>query len=86
VDTVLFLRPTESATVFLQQLGRGLRLSEGKECLTAIDFVGHMHAKFRFDRRFRAILGGTRKQILREVQQGFPRLPPGCSSPGYGKG
>ena len=79
VDTVLFLRPTESATVFLQQLGRGLRLSEGKECLTAIDFVGHMHAKFRFDRRFRAIIGGTRKQILREVEQGFPRLPPGCA-------
>jgi superfamily II DNA or RNA helicase/HKD family nuclease len=79
VDTVLFLRPTESATVFLQQLGRGLRLSEGKECLTALDFVGHMHAKFRFDRRFRAILGGTRKQILREVEQGFPRLPPGCA-------
>ena len=79
VGTVLFLRPTESATVFLQQLGRGLRLSEGKECLTAIDFVGHMHAKFRFDRRFRAILGGTRRQILREVKQGFPRLPPGCA-------
>jgi len=79
MDTVLFLRPTESATVFLQQLGRGLRLSEGKECLTAIDFVGHSHAKFRFDRRFRAILGGTRKQILREVKQGFPCLPPGCA-------
>lgn len=55
VDTVLFLRPTESATVFLQQLGRGLRLCEGKTCLTALDFVGHMHRKFRFDRRFRAI-------------------------------
>jgi len=79
VDTVLFLRPTESATVFLQQLGRGLRLADGKECLTALDFVGHMHAKFRFDRRFRAILGGTRKQILREVEQDFPRLPPGCA-------
>ena len=34
VNTVLFLRPTESLTVFLQQLGRGLRLSEDKECLT----------------------------------------------------
>jgi superfamily II DNA or RNA helicase/HKD family nuclease len=79
VDTILFLRPTESATVFLQQLGRGLRLSEGKECLTALDFVGHMHAKFRFDRRFRAIVGGTRKQILRDAEQGFPRLPPGCA-------
>lgn len=37
VNTVLFLRPTESLTVFLQQLGRGLRLSEDKECLTVLD-------------------------------------------------
>lgn len=41
VNTVLFLRPTESLIVFLQQLGRGLRLSEGKEALTVLDFVGH---------------------------------------------
>ena len=40
VDTVLFLRPTESATVFLQQLGRGLRLADDKECLTVLDFIG----------------------------------------------
>lgn len=40
VNTVLFLRPTESLTVFLQQLGRGLRLSEDKECLTVLDFIG----------------------------------------------
>ena len=40
VNTILFLRPTESLTVFLQQLGRGLRLSEGKECLTVLDYVG----------------------------------------------
>jgi len=39
VDTILFLRPTESLTVFLQQLGRGLRLSEGKDCLTVLDFI-----------------------------------------------
>ncbi|MGB1276558.1 MAG: DEAD/DEAH box helicase family protein, partial [Nannocystaceae bacterium] len=57
VDTVLFLRPTESATVFLQQLGRGLRRSHGKECLTVLDFIGGANRKFRFDRRFRAILG-----------------------------
>ena len=55
VDTVLFLRPTESATVFLQQLGRGLRLSDDKACLTVLDFIGHQHAKFRFDRRYRAL-------------------------------
>jgi superfamily II DNA or RNA helicase len=41
IDTVLFLRPTESLTVFLQQLGRGLRLAEGKDCLTVLDFVGN---------------------------------------------
>lgn len=40
IDTVLFLRPTESLTVFLQQLGRGLRLFEDKECLSVLDFVG----------------------------------------------
>lgn len=79
VDTVLFLRPTESATVFLQQLGRGLRRSDGKECLTVLDFIGDAHRKFRFDVRYQALLGGTRRQVEREVEQGFPRLPPGCS-------
>jgi superfamily II DNA or RNA helicase len=54
VDTVLFLRPTESATVFLQQLGRGLRLAEDKACLTVLDFIGAQHQEFRFDLRFRA--------------------------------
>ena len=41
VDMVLFLRPTESPTVFLQQLGRGLRTVEGKEYLTVLDFIGN---------------------------------------------
>lgn len=45
VNTVLFLRPTESLTVFLQQLGRGLRLSEDKECLTVLDFIGQANKK-----------------------------------------
>lgn len=79
VDTVLFLRPTESATVFLQQLGRGLRRRPDKDCLTVLDFIGGAHRKFRFDARFRAIVGGTRQQIVREIERGFPRLPSGCS-------
>jgi superfamily II DNA or RNA helicase/HKD family nuclease len=80
VDTVLFLRPTESATVFLQQLGRGLRLCEGKACLTVLDFIGRAHRKFRFDRRFGALLGGgSRAEVRRAVEEGFPRLPSGCS-------
>lgn len=77
VDTVLFLRPTESATVFLQQLGRGLRLTEGKTVLTALDFVGHQRKEFRFDQRFRALTGLSRKELERQVAQGFPFLPSG---------
>lgn len=41
VDMVLFLRPTESPTVFLQQLGRGLRKSRDKEYLNVLDFIGN---------------------------------------------
>lgn len=41
VDTVMFLRPTESPIVFLQQLGRGLRKSMGKEFLNVLDFIGN---------------------------------------------
>ena len=77
VDTVLFLRPTESATVFLQQLGRGLRLTADKSVLTALDFVGHQNSKFRFDQRFRALTGLSRKQLEKQVKDGFPFLPSG---------
>lgn len=79
IDTVLFLRPTESATVFLQQLGRGLRLAEGKECLTVLDFIGRSSTHFRFDLRYRALAGGSRADIRRQIEEGFPYLPAGCS-------
>lgn len=78
IDTVLFLRPTESATVFLQQLGRGLRLSEDKPCLTVLDFIGHQHSSFRFDLRYRALTGITRRSLARDIERGFPTLPAGC--------
>ena len=77
VDTVLFLRPTESATVFLQQLGRGLRSAPGKTVLTALDFVGHQRKEFRFDQRFRALTGLGRNDLVRQVERGFPFLPSG---------
>jgi superfamily II DNA or RNA helicase/HKD family nuclease len=79
VDTVLFLRPTESATVFLQQLGRGLRLHKAKPCLTVLDFIGNARREFRFERRFRALLGGTTRQVEKQIESGFPYLPPGCA-------
>ena len=79
IDTVLFLRPTESATVFLQQLGRGLRQVEGKDCLTVLDFIGQASKQFRFDQRYRALTGASRAEVKRQVEQGFPLLPAGCS-------
>ncbi len=79
VDTVLLLRPTESATVFLQQIGRGLRHSREKACLTVFDFVGQQHRKYRFDLRYRALAPGTRRELEHQVDTGFPFLPAGCS-------
>jgi hypothetical protein len=78
VDTVLFLRPTDSPTLFLQQLGRGLRRLDGKSVCTVLDFVGQHRKEFRYDRRFRALLGGTRQDLERQVKEGFPFLPAGC--------
>jgi superfamily II DNA or RNA helicase/HKD family nuclease len=78
VDTILMLRPTESPTLFLQQLGRGLRKSRDKAFCTVLDFVGTHRKEFRFDRRYRALLGGSRRDVERAVQQEFPFLPAGC--------
>jgi superfamily II DNA or RNA helicase len=78
VDTVLFLRPTESATLFLQQLGRGLRRTRDKAVLTVLDFVGHHRKEFRFDHRLRALTGETRRGLEQAIERGFPFLPSGC--------
>ncbi len=79
VNTVLFLRPTESLTVFLQQLGRGLRLCEGKDCLTVLDFIGQSHRKYRFDLKLNAILSGNFGSLKNEIENYFPHLPAGCN-------
>lgn len=79
VDTVLLLRPTESATIFLQQLGRGLRRTRDKSVLTVLDFIGLAHREFRFDVRYRALVGGTRRQLQSAIEHDFPLLPAGCA-------
>lgn len=79
INLVLFLRPTESLTVFLQQLGRGLRHSPEKDCLTVLDFVGQNHPKYRIDRKFSALLRTGRRRIDQEIEKDFPNLPPGCN-------
>jgi superfamily II DNA or RNA helicase/HKD family nuclease len=79
VDTLLMLRPTESATIFLQQLGRGLRRTKTKAVATVLDFVGHQRKEFRFDLKLGALTGRTRTQLESDVASGFPFLPSGCS-------
>ncbi|MCE3550173.1 DUF3427 domain-containing protein [Pseudonocardia sp. RS11V-5] len=79
IDTVLLLRPTQSATVFLQQLGRGLRRAPGKAVLTVLDFIGQHRREFRFDLRYRALTGSSRRRLVEDVEQGFPFLPAGSA-------
>jgi superfamily II DNA or RNA helicase len=79
VDTLLFLRPTESLTIFLQQLGRGLRLADDKHCCTVLDFVGNSRPEYDFASKFRALIGRSNKTISNEIEQGFPNAPLGCS-------
>ncbi|MEV6076979.1 DUF3427 domain-containing protein [Streptomyces sp. NPDC052069] len=78
VDTLLLLRPTSSATVFLQQLGRGLRRTETKAVLTVLDFIGQHRKEFRFEEQFRALTNLTRNRLLTNIEQDFPQLPSGC--------
>ncbi len=79
IDTVLFLRPTESLTIFLQQLGRGLRLADDKDCLTVLDFVGNVRSEYNFENKFRALIGKTNTPVQKEIEDSFPHLPLGCS-------
>ena len=78
INTVMFLRPTESLTIFLQQLGRGLRLAEGKECLTVLDFIGQANKKYNFEDKFAALLSNSGQSVAREIKNGFVSAPKGC--------
>lgn len=78
VNTILFLRPTESLTIFLQQLGRGLRLADGKECLTVLDFIGQANRKYNFEEKFEALLANTKHSVQYELRNGFVSAPKGC--------
>ena len=79
VDCILLLRPTASATVFAQQLGRGLRRAAGKSHLTVLDLIGQHRREFRFEDRLQAILDRRRGPIRDQVEADFPFLPAGCT-------
>lgn len=75
IDTLLMLRPTQSLTLFLQQLGRGLRRAPLKSVLTVLDFVGHQNKNFMVHHKYRAFV---RQGILTERDIESPELPAGC--------
>jgi superfamily II DNA or RNA helicase/HKD family nuclease len=77
IDTVLFLRPTESLTVFLQQLGRGLRLHEDKSNLTVLDFIAPQHSRFSYAKRFQALTSRLDIRIDRQIENDLPFAPAG---------
>ncbi|MEP1307587.1 MAG: DUF3427 domain-containing protein [Balneola sp.] len=79
VDTILFLRPTESSILFTQQLGRGLRISEGKDCLTVLDFIGYSNKKFSYSNKFGTLVNVYGRKLQRHLESGFPVLPTGCA-------
>jgi superfamily II DNA or RNA helicase/HKD family nuclease len=79
VDALLLLRPTQSATLFLQQLGRGLRHHERKDSCLVLDFIGQQHERFRFDGLLSAMTGVPRARLTKAVADGFPYLPSGCT-------
>ncbi|EDM29607.1 DEAD/DEAH box helicase-like protein [Lentisphaera araneosa HTCC2155] len=78
VNTVLFLRPTESLTVFLQQLGRGLRLHPNKAQLTILDFIAAQNKNFSFAKRFQSISSRPELRIDTQIIKDMPYLPSGC--------
>jgi len=78
VDTILFLRPTESLTVFIQQFGRGLRKAEGKTHVDILDYVGNSRAEFNYTDRMRVMIGRTSRSVPEEMEDGCPHLPLGC--------
>ncbi|WP_168702510.1 DUF3427 domain-containing protein [Gordonia paraffinivorans] len=82
IDTVLMLRPTESPIIFLQQLGRGLRIADGKDQLTVIDFIGNHRSFLLKPRTLLSLARGsapTTLQVLTAMEAGEFDLPPGCS-------
>jgi superfamily II DNA or RNA helicase len=78
VNTLLMLRPTESATIFLQQLGRGLRKSADKTHLVVLDFVGNQNRNFCLEKKYGALLRVGRHKLDEEISADFPHLPIGC--------
>ena len=81
VNLLLFLRPTDSSTIFIQQLGRGLRKSEGKEYVTVLDFIGNHQNSYMVPLALSGESGRRdfdKDTLKRAVSHEFADLPAGC--------
>lgn len=78
VDTLLLLRPTDSLTIYIQQLGRGLRLAPGKSVLTVFDYVSQVNKQYDYASRFRALLTKPSADVEKQIKDGFTLIPHGC--------
>lgn len=79
VNVELLLRPTDSLTIFLQQLGRGLRKHSSKDYLIVLDFIGECNKHFNYADKFKALIGMEGISVKEAISNGFPILPVGCS-------
>lgn len=81
IDRVVMLRPTESGTLFMQQLGRGLRADKSKKAVTVIDFVGNHRVFLERLRTLLSLGGSSSPGVLRQFlgSTGIEELPAGCS-------
>lgn len=79
VNVELLLRPTDSLTIFLQQLGRGLRRYINKDYLVVLDFIGECNKHFNYADKFKALIGIEGVSVKDAIYNDFPMLPVGCS-------
>lgn len=81
INLLLFLRPTLSSTVFIQQIGRGLRKSVGKDFVTIIDFIGNHRKDYLITKVFsdeihnKSFLYEKKEKIIEQIKNQFANIP-----------
>lgn len=81
INLLLFLRPTFSSTVFIQQIGRGLRKIKGKNFVTIIDFIGNHRKDYIITKVFseeileRNLLYSKKEKLIDEIKNQFSNIP-----------
>ena len=84
INLLLFLRPTMSSTIFIQQIGRGLRKAKNKDFVTIIDFIGNHKKDYLLINYFSSEVGNkdtlfTKKEkIINEIKNQFSNIPKSC--------